>query len=75
MAAAGPVVSISAAEGPTVVHTVSEDAGEHIVVLSPDLYAVVVELAEQVGIEVEEEWRTNAVRRAAWAVDAEHRFA
>ena len=52
--AAGYVVSISGSYGQLVVEAVNEDTGERFVVRAPDLYAAAVELAQQVGIELED---------------------
>ena len=52
--AAGYVVSVSTAEGLPAVEAVSEGTGERFVVRAPDLCAAAVELAQQVGIELED---------------------
>ena len=54
MGAAGFTVQLGASEGHHVVETVNEQTGERFVVRGEDLYATVVELAGQVGIDLED---------------------
>ena len=52
--AAGFAVQLSASEGRHVVQAINVQTGEQFVVRGDDLYATVVELAGQVGIELED---------------------
>ena len=52
--AAGFAVQLGASKGHHVVEAVNEQTGERFVVRGEDLYLTVVELAGQVGLELEE---------------------
>ena len=52
--AAGFAVQLSASEGHHVVEAVNKETGEQFVVRGEDLYATVVELAGQVGLDLED---------------------
>ena len=51
---AGFTVSLGAADGLSVVEAIDSETGERFVVRGDNLYAATVELAEEVGIELED---------------------
>ena len=53
---AGFAVTLRHDDGLHVIEATADDTGELFVVTGDDLYATAVELAEQVGIELEDGW-------------------